>query len=53
VGNTRNAYQILFGKFEGKRDHLGYLEGVDWAPLDQDRVQLRAFVNTVMNLWVI
>jgi hypothetical protein len=26
--------------------------GMDWADLAQDRDQLRALVNTVMNLWV-
>jgi len=25
---------------------------VDWLQVAQDKVQLRAFVNTVMNLWV-
>jgi hypothetical protein len=28
------------------------LEGVDWIHLAQDRVQWKALVNTVMNLWV-
>jgi hypothetical protein len=27
-------------------------DGVDWIELAQDRNQLRALVNTVMNLWV-
>jgi hypothetical protein len=27
-------------------------EGVDWMHLAQDRDPWRAFVNTVMNLWV-
>jgi hypothetical protein len=27
-------------------------DGVDWIDLAQDRVQWRALVNTVMNLWV-
>jgi hypothetical protein len=28
------------------------IDGVNWIQLAQDRVQWRAFVNTVMNLWV-
>jgi hypothetical protein len=28
------------------------IDGVKWIQLAQDRVQLWAFVNTVMNLWV-
>jgi hypothetical protein len=28
------------------------INGVNWTQLDWDRVQWRAFVNTVMNLWV-
>jgi hypothetical protein len=27
-------------------------DGMDWFDLAQDRDQLRALVNTVMNLWV-
>jgi hypothetical protein len=28
------------------------IDGVNWILLAQDRVQWRAFVNTVINLWV-
>jgi len=29
------------------------IDGVIWIQLAQDRVQWRAFVNMVMNLWVL
>jgi hypothetical protein len=63
----RKSYKIMVGKPEGKRDHsedldvggsfrmdLGEIgwEGVNWIHLAQDRVQWRAVVKTVMNLWV-
>jgi hypothetical protein len=68
MGETRNAYRILVGEAEGKRplaisrrrwvDNIkmdlretGW-DGMDWIELAQDRDQLRAFVNTVVNLWV-
>jgi hypothetical protein len=61
-----NAYKILVGKPEGKRPlgrprrrwedniraHLretGW-EGVDWMHMAQDKDQIIAFVNTIMNL---
>jgi hypothetical protein len=63
MGELRNAAKRLKG-----RCHFGDLgvdadnikmdvkdfgwEGVDWIHLDQDRVQWRVFVNTVMNLRV-
>jgi hypothetical protein len=28
-------------------------DGVDWIDMAQDRVQWRALVNTVLNLWVL
>jgi hypothetical protein len=28
------------------------IDGANWIRLGQDRVQWRAFVNTIMNLWV-
>jgi hypothetical protein len=65
---TRNAYNILVSKCEGKRqfgrprrireDNIKMdlreigLEGVDWIHLAQDRDQWRVLVNTVMNLRV-
>jgi hypothetical protein len=67
-GEGRGAYRVLVGRTEGKRPlgrprrrweenfkmDLGEI-GIDWANwirLAQDRVQWRAFVNTVMNLRV-
>jgi hypothetical protein len=60
MGETRNAYTILVGKPEGKRPmgrprhrwETGW-DGMDWIDLVQDRDQLRALVNTVMNLRVL
>jgi hypothetical protein len=65
VGETRNAYRIVVGKPEGKRQ-LGRPRrrwvdnikmdlreiSVDWIDLAQDRGRWRALVNTVMNLRV-
>jgi len=61
---TRNAYNILVAKTEGKRplgrskcrweERIGLTdvgwEGVDWIHVVQDRGQWRDLVNTVMNL---
>jgi hypothetical protein len=68
MGETKNAYRILMGKLEGKRQ-LGrprrrWLDnikmnlreigwgGMDWIELAQDRDQWKDLVNTVMNLRV-
>jgi hypothetical protein len=65
MGEKKNAYRILVGKPEGKRQ-LGRPRrrwvdnvkvdlreigwgGMDWIDLDQDRDQWRALVKTVMN----
>jgi hypothetical protein len=61
-------YRALVGRPEGKRplgrprrrweDNIKMdlreigIDGVNWIQLVQDRVQWRACVNTVMNLWV-
>jgi hypothetical protein len=68
MGKTRNAYRILVGKSERKRqlrrprrrwvDNIKMnlrergWDGVDWIELAQDRDQWRALVKTVMNLRV-
>jgi hypothetical protein len=67
-GEGRGVYGVLVAKPEGKRPlgkprhrwedniklHLMEIEidRANWIPLAQDRVQLRAFVNTGMNLRV-
>jgi hypothetical protein len=67
-GEGRGVYRVLVGRPEGKRplrrprrrwkDNIKIVlrdKGIDranWIRLAQDRVQLRAFVNTVMNLRV-
>jgi hypothetical protein len=68
MGEGRGAYRVLVGRPEGKRPlerprrrwednikmdlgEIGF-DGANWIRLAQDRVQWRAFVNTVMNLRV-
>jgi hypothetical protein len=68
MGEGRGVYRVLVGRPEGKRSlgrprrrcednikidlrEMG-IEGANWIQLPQDRVQWRAFVNTVMNLRV-
>jgi hypothetical protein len=66
IGEGRSVYRVLVGNSEGKRPlgrprhrweynikmdirEIG-IDGANWIQLAQDRVQWRAFVNTVMNL---
>jgi hypothetical protein len=67
-GEGRGAYRVLVGRPEGKRplgrprrkweDNIKMdlreigIDGENWIRLAQERVQWRAFVNTVTNLWV-
>jgi hypothetical protein len=64
----RGVYRVLVGRPEGKRplgrsrrrweDNIKLdlreigIDGANWIRLDQNRVQGRTFVNTVMNLRV-
>jgi hypothetical protein len=67
MGEGRGVSRVLVGRPEGKRllgrprrrweDNIKMdLREIEidrpWIRLAQDRVQWRAFVNTVMNLWV-
>jgi hypothetical protein len=68
MGEGRGAYRVLVGRPESKRPlgrpkrmwedsikmdlrEIG-IDGANWIQLARDRVQWRAFVNTVMNLRV-
>jgi hypothetical protein len=62
MGAIRFAYKMLVGYPEGKRPlgkpwhrwddniKMGHIDE-DWIQLSQDKVEWRALVNTVMNLW--
>jgi hypothetical protein len=68
MGKGRGVYKVLVGRPEGKRtlgrprrrweDNIKMnlrktgIIGVNWIWLAWDRVQWRAFVNMVMNIWV-
>jgi hypothetical protein len=68
VGEGRGVYSVLVGRPGGKRplgrsrrmweDNIKMdlreivIDGANWIQLAQDRIQWRAFVNTVMNLRV-
>jgi hypothetical protein len=68
MGEGRGVYRVLVGRPEGKRplgrhrrrweDNIKMdlrevrIYGANWIRLAEDRVQWRAFVNTVMNLQV-
>jgi hypothetical protein len=68
MGEGRGIYRVLVGRPEGKRplgiprsrweDNIKMdlretgIDGSNWIRLAQDRVQLRAFMNTVMNIRV-
>jgi hypothetical protein len=68
MGEGRGVYRVSIGRPEGKRPpgrprrswednikldlrEVGF-DGANWIQLAQDRVQWRAYVNTVMNLRV-
>jgi hypothetical protein len=69
VGEGRGVYRVLVKRPEGKsplrrptrrwedKNNLDLrevgIDGANWMRLAQDRVQWRAFVNTVMNLRVL
>jgi hypothetical protein len=68
MGEGRSVYGVLVGRPEGKRPlgrprrrwenniktdlREIAIDGANWIRLAQDKVQRRAFVNTVMNLRV-
>jgi hypothetical protein len=69
MGQGRGVYRVLVGKPQSKRPlgrprrmwednikmDLGeiWIKGANWIRLVQGRFWLRAFVNTVMNLWIL
>jgi hypothetical protein len=69
IGKKRNSYRILVGKPERKRPtgrqrHRWFgnikidlreigCDGMNWIDLSLDRDQWRAFMNAVMNIWVL
>jgi hypothetical protein len=69
MGEGRSIYTVLVGRPEGKRplgrprrrweDNIKMdlretgIDGSNWIHLAQNRVQWRAFANTVMNLRVV
>jgi hypothetical protein len=68
MGEGRGAYRVLVGRPESKtplgrprhrwEDNIKMdlreigIDGANWIWLARDRVQWRAFLNTVMNLWI-
>jgi hypothetical protein len=68
MGEGKGVYRVLVGRPEGKNplgrhrrkweDNIKLdlrdsgINGANWIQLTQDRVQWRAFVNTVMNFRV-
>jgi hypothetical protein len=60
MGEGKGVYRVLVGKPEGKRplgrprrrweDNIKMDLRENWIRLAQDRVQWRAFLNTVMNI---
>jgi hypothetical protein len=55
MGEGRNVYRVLVGKPEGKRPLEnqgidGWMGGVEWIHLAQDRDHWQAVMNAVMSL---
>ena len=61
---SRNAYRVLVGKPEGKRQRRRWVDNIkidlrevgceprEWIDLAEDRDQWQAYVRVVMKLWV-